>query len=842
MVSRALGGRLAPMRAALCLLFASSTAVAAPVEKVSEDVDGNGTVDPIELGADGTLTIAGTPVKVAPAASKGKILIAKLPGGAQIVVDVSHGQDREGVVLDRKGGWHVTTRFPLGGVGLDREYGVEVDATPTGIYRYQTTGRVQRCDDQPAYLFGEKLDGTAWKRLDKLPTGVPAGSATLPARLDASPSSAPLVFQARGASHQLGAGNAGALSLPSELDDGKPETGWREELASGGEGQFFTYRARAPGQKAFQLRIVPGDPRTAATSKAAGRPRLLAVVSKQGAWRFDLPAYSTGEPLGAAYVVELPASIGDCVTVVIEGTSGAGATAIAELGIYAEGERSGGGEAVLARVIAQGKGGEEAAAKTLAKRGAAGAVAIDVELSKSTDAASRRRLVHALVKIVDPAATATLIRAATEGWVKDQDLIDVIGALAVNGQTLALRDLAAKSGLPIHIRVAAARRIPPAGGGFSALVELAGKHPRELRKEIIERLASAAIDQLLQTAPAQSDAATAGDLWRAVSRAGRTNVAARPAIVAAMLGALTTATDYERRYRLIDGIAMHGDAAAVAQLADLLRGLPATAEGSALRQVAIRGLSASPRAEGAPLVINATRDPDPGVRLAALAALAETNAVASGSPWTGPGGPDEIDRVIINAMVDKWPEVRRRAATALGGRCQRPGPAKVLFEAVSRDKDLDVRGDALLGLVSCRANGVDELLPFVWNSAKHPLPLRERAIGLVVMLEDGKLAADLVKQFRRWRGQALESREAMTLAIAASATISRLHPPGAADALIEALDDLAFPELVGAAALALGELGPACPARARAKLHALAKSDDQSSVPAKRALGRCTGK
>ncbi len=830
------------MRLAFGLLLVSSTAAAGPIATLADDLDGNGTVDLVELGSDGSLSIAGTAVKIAPAATKGKIAVAKLPGGAQLVVDVSYGQDREGVVLDRKGGWRVTTRFPLGGVGLDREYGVEVDATTSGIYRYQTTGRVQRCDEHPGYLFGEKLEGATWKRLDKLPTGVPAGSTTLTARLDATASPAPLVFQAKGASHQVGADNAGALALPSELDDGKPETAWREQLASGGEGQFFTYRARVDGQKAFQLRIVPGDPRSAATSKAAGRPRLLAVVSKQGAWRFDLPAYSASEPLGAAYLVDLPASIGDCVTVVIEGASGTGPTTIAELGIYAEGERSGGGEAVLARVIAQGKGGEEAAAKTLAKRGAAGAAAIDAELAKSTDAASRRRLVHALVKIVDPAATATLVRAATEGWVRDQDLLDVIGALGVNGQTLALRDLAAKGGLPINIRVAAAKRIPPAGGGFAALIDLAGKGPREVRREVIERLASAAIDQLLQTAPAQSDAATAGDLWRAVTRAGRTHAAARPAIVATMLSALATATDYERRYRLIDGIAVHGDTAAIAQLADILRGLPATAEGSALRQVAIRGLSASPRADGASLVINATRDPDPGVRLAALGALTETTAPGSGSPWTGPGGPDEIDRVIINAMVDKWPEVRRRAATALGGRCQRSGPAKVLFEAVSRDKDLDVRGDAMLGLVSCRANGVEELLPFVWNSAKHPLSLRERAIGLVVPLEDLGLAAALVKQFRRWRGQALESREAMTLAIAAAATIALLKPPGAADALIEALDDLAFPELVSAAAFALGQLGPACPARARAKLQALAKSDDQASVPAKRALGRCTGK
>jgi hypothetical protein len=166
----------------------------------------------------------------------------------------------------------------------------------------------------------------------------------------------------------------------------------------------------------------------------------------------------------------------------------------------------------------------------------------------------------------------------------------------------------------------------------------------------------------------------------------------------------------------------------------------------------------------------------------------------------------------------------------------------VLFETVSRDKDLDVRGDSLLGLVSCRANGVHELLPFIWNSAKHPLPLRERAIGMVPMLEDLALASTLIKQLPRWRGQALESREAITLAKAACATIGIMKPPGAADALLATLDDVAFPELVGACAIALGELGNACPAKARPKLQALVKADDQTSAPAKRALARCTGK
>jgi hypothetical protein len=195
--------------------------------------------------------------------------------------------------------------------------------------------------------------------------------------------------------------------------------------------------------------------------------------------------------------------------------------------------------------------------------------------------------------------------------------------------------------------------------------------------------------------------------------------------------------------------------------------------------------------------------------------------------------------VLINAMADRWPEVRRRAATALGTRCQRPGPARVLFETVALDKDLEVRTDSLGALVQCRARGVAELLAHTWDNGKQPLALRTHAVTLVVQLGDKRLAAELVGKFRRWRGQAIESREAMELAQSAAATLGRMAPPGAAAALLEALDDAAFPEIVSSAALALGALGPACPAEARRKLAQLAREGDRAATAAKHAAKQC---
>jgi hypothetical protein len=96
-----------------------------------------------------------------------------------------------------------------------------------------------------------------------------------------------------------------------------------------------------------------------------------------------------------------------------------------------------------------------------------------------------------------------------------------------------------------------------------------------------------------------------------------------------------------------------------------------------------------------------------------------------------------------------------------------------------------------------------------------------------------------VTAFIRWRGESLSSAEALALAQSAAATIARLNAPGAARALTDALDDNAFPEIVQAAALALGALGPACPADAKTKLLALAHSEEQVAIAARRAAAQC---
>ncbi len=835
--------------AAAALVALTSVGGAAPLAALTHDLDNDGTPETIEVSTTGLLTIAqgGPRAKLElGAVVEVTLAVARRGGRTLLVVDQKRSRtDREAMILEyrRTGATAVAAivaSTKLGGVGLDAEYQVELAATATGLYRYQARPDIRRCDGKPTFLFAERLDGSKFKRVSKLPDQVPAGVPALIAKVDTTPAAPPLLVQAKAASLQPGVADAGGLAIPRELDDGRNDTLWREELSvSAGEGQFFTFEPRLAGARARQIRIVPGNPTSTAALKAANRPRMLAIVTPANAWRVELPD-AANDPLGTAYVIDLPQAV-DCVTVVLESTYGPspGATEIAELEVFADGERAGGGEAMLAKAVAEGKDGATSAAAALARRGAAGAAAIDAEIAKTTDAVARRRLIAVLVKIQDPAASAALTRAATEGWVTGPALLDLIDALARNGLAQELHDLAGNSGVAVDARIAAVAHLRANSKELPLLVDLAGTGPAELRRAVIETLSHAPAEVLIEAANRNTDPPASGDLWRALTRHARMQASARAGALAAMRAALPVATDYERRYRIVDGIATLGDAAALRGLEAMLRALPAGAQTSALRQVAVHAIGYAPRLDAVKLVLAFSQDPDPGVRIAVLSALAgaETDA---GDPWHTADGPDGIDRVIISALAtDSWPEIRRRAASTLGARCQRPGPARALGDAVAKDKHIDVRVDSLTALVQCRATGIGQLLAKTWDDSKSPIELRTQAVSLAVVLGDPKLGAQLVSKFTRWRGAAIESAEALALAQSAAASIARLQAPGAAQALIAALDDSAFPEIVSAAALALGALGPACPASAKAKLDVIARSEDATAVAAKRAAAQC---
>src|SRR5262245_62052512 len=84
-------GRLACLASSL-VAAELARAAPAPLATLSEDVDGDGVPDAIELGADGVVRIAGKPrgeVKVAPAIARGQLAVAYYRGKHYVVARIA---------------------------------------------------------------------------------------------------------------------------------------------------------------------------------------------------------------------------------------------------------------------------------------------------------------------------------------------------------------------------------------------------------------------------------------------------------------------------------------------------------------------------------------------------------------------------------------------------------------------------------------------------------------------------------------------------------------------------------------------------------------------------------
>lgn len=851
--------------------------------QIEEDVDGDGALDRVSVASTGELVIHGsrpTVLPLRPDLVRAAVAAKRVRAVPTLVVTTTSPTDERTFVFVRDGdNWRELTNERTGPVGEDGEYAIALAADETGVLRYQTRPGLRRCDGKPGYLFAEGWNGKRFQRLSKIPANVTANSPVIAARAEPSAPPAPLLYQARTASHQTGAADAAALTVPTEISDGAATTFWREGFSgSAGEGQFFTFEPRTRDARANRIRIVPGNPTTARTMRAFNRPRRIAIVGASRAWHIDLPD-AAAAPLGTAYVADLPSPIDGCVTIILESTYGPpnGTTAIAELAVFAEAERNGDGEAALARAIGDGADGVNAAGRALAHRGASAVAAIDQELQRAADAPTRHRLARALIGIQDPAAGPSIARALTDGAVHERDVQQAVRALAAMGHSAHLHQVVSRNDLALPTRVAAARAL----AGDDKLVGLAGQGPHPLRRAVVEAMSAIAVPVLVAAARDATTPAAAGDLWRAVTRPALTATnAERADAVTAMLAELSSASDYELRYRLVEGVATLGDATALEALQTQLSQLPqhhtratratraaqdvraAQATRAALGHVAARAIARHPRPDAATLLLWLVAKPDPGVRAEALSALGEiafhrANAIPgrklhSAVPRRGLSmvtevrdAPDrvqyEIDRAVATALAsDRWPEVRRDAARAFSKRCAGPHFARHLTRSVRRDPDLGVRRAALSALVECRAARTGELLATMWSDPKHPLALRRHAIDLSAVLKDRATSALLATAFDNWRNGAAESDADLALAQSAALALGRLAPPGAAAALLRALTAANVPDLVAAAASGLGAMGPSCPASARRRLQSLAQAAAQQvRVAAAQAAVQC---
>lgn len=735
--------------------------------------------------------------------------------------------------------------LPVGPQGLDAEYLTGASLEPTGLWRWQERADVHDCDGAALRILSERWDPRT-QRFAPAPPPLPPGGGVRELGAATSPDAPSTraradVFRARWATSQPGLTRADELARPTELDDGDPRTVWRSAIGWDGRGEALTFQGHLAAGAARRLRVVPGDPRSAATLRASARPAKLAIFSARQRLLVTLPDPAAARG-GGEYVITLPEPISECLTVVVtEVYAGATASlAIGELAVETGYEDQAGGTSALAAQVARG-GQEGARAETiLAERGAAAAHALAAELAAAPDLAQRRRLVRALAKTSAPQSELAIAGALRDGWLDDPDLDVALAALERLGAVAALVDVAASPQARTAARHGAVAAL--ARRERARLLELAGAGDRDLRRTVIAALAQLPTQSLWQAAARATSASAQGDLWRAAVRAAvRQGGGLEAQLIAELEPRLQGASDHERRYRLVTGLAELAaraeDAALLARLRDHLRGLaraePAAAAAlrQALADTAARHLGTAVAGELATLA----QDDDPAVRLALTRGLAapEPSGLAAEAAARLDGA---LGKVLA---TDGWPELRRAAAAALAARCRRPGPAGALERSVEHDSDVDVQQEALVALVACDAPGMAARLVRLWGSAA-PLALRARAVSLAVVLGDPALAQELARALARWRSEAFSDEGALRLAARAAESLGRLGGPSAAPALMAALEELAYPELVAAAAGGLGLLGPACPAEAKARLAALTRSSERAiSLAARRALPRC---
>ncbi|CAN5636787.1 hypothetical protein BH11MYX1_BH11MYX1_38350 [soil metagenome] len=215
----------------------ASSAHAAPLAHLELDVDGDAKVDKVSVEPSGDLVIVagssgGRSVLVLrPRPTSAELFAASVRGTPMLAAHyTAAGYDETSVYEFRAGVWAQVLREATGPVPPDGDYSVAIAPTSNGIYRFEQRTGFHRCDGKPAYLFAEGWNGKKFQRLAKLPIDVDETAPVLFARPDSRPAAAPLLHQAREASYEIGAENASALALPTELEDGTPATAWREEL------------------------------------------------------------------------------------------------------------------------------------------------------------------------------------------------------------------------------------------------------------------------------------------------------------------------------------------------------------------------------------------------------------------------------------------------------------------------------------------------------------------------------------------------------------------------------------------------------------------------------------
>lgn len=839
------GAKVQPVpRAALAclaaaLIAAAPVASAAPVATERVDLDGDGTADTIEVPDSGAAIIrfgGGGGERLIPftqltGATRARI---QVDGKRVLVVAEGRGGTGEAVLVA------VTRRRVdvLERVALfvdDPDTDMRVDAALVGgeLYRFRRRPDIRRCGDgQPAWLDTEKLGRRGRFAPAAPPLALPPNTPVLAAHTGRPARVAEnrfLLFTPRSATSMAGY-SADLIGAPVAINDNRLSTAWIEGRPGPGVGELVTFSLQFGSARAAAMRIVQSR------DTALNRPKKLAVLFAETAVVVEL-----ADRPGVTQWVELPQAVAsNCATAVIldvypGSDRRADRTAIAELAIASDLAFVPGG---VAAALARAAGGTGASART-AERLLLQFPSAQKAIEKAIEAGAieglgllRLRRVLARRGIAPEQIAAGL--AMREAGEPDREIFTraliTIGAPAVEpAAKVALKSPAARDAA-----LAALTRIsgPEA---LAALIKLAGVGDRPTRRASALALGDrppAELPRVIAAAGAAPTARAEADLWRAVGRMARHSKSAqqRGAAADALAGALSKATDYELRYRVLASLgALSLESAARAVVAELGRLRGSQPQTVALRRVAAGALGRSTAPVASTALIELTGDADPGVRERALKGLADRGGLAASD-----------SAVIARLETDPWPQLRRTAAGALTTRCTRAPARAALTRAAISEDDIGVGQAVLSALVDCLGKEASKSLLAVAISGKRPTPLRSHAILQMARIGGREVSDQLLALFDRFVGEAFSSARSLRLAQTTAAALCVTRDRRAVKPLMRAAKESAFPELQGSAARALGCF---CAPESSTLLKDLARSAQVAvSIPARAAIRGCRKK
>lgn len=589
-----------------------------------------------------------------------------------------------------------------------------------------------------------------------------------------------------------------------ELTDGDPRTVWREMRPGIGQGEFVVMAA--PKEVPIRRLDVILSPSDATPASNGAAPKTFYLATETRTIRVTVPEDAWRKP-GEAYEVELNKPIEDsCVALVLDDAYTRGLAhpdvGVAELVGASDFDAPGTALDDVASLLSTPRG--SAAAQVLERAGE-GALAAVSKAYESLDARGRALAIDVAASAPRCEDAAPLLARAVceksgEAPRKAREKLERCSG-AAPALAARLRDDALSRAClaPLLASIFPAQALEPIADAIAATPEADGETRAALRGALAEALPDPPAERLSALV---ADRAR-GPLARLeIVRAAGGRVAEAGAPIDALVGELMSGAPALRvRYLVLDPLgvlARAGDAAALRRVADAITRDAAWPVRARAADVA-SGLAALE----APLIA-AVADPEPRVREAALASLADASSGQARSAIASDAARAAIDRL----AHDGWWFVRARAAKLLSWAPARSDVDDALGGALD-DSSARVRGSVVLALAHRRATSWREAIRKRLDDVHEDHDVRAEAATALGNLCDAESAERLTRLARKLAASDADP-ETQQIGLGALVGLAALHPRDLPSRLAPLLA-AGSPPFVQAGAKRALAARPACP-------------------------------